>query len=190
MFQFILLVALRADWILKWIAEILMIIAACALILLALLIGADVVGRGVFGNSITGVAEVVGHVLLITAFLQIAYSVRIGSLLRTEIVDSFLPRRVVPVFWLIGYLLGALFFTLVAYYTWDPMITSWVRNSFEGHASLRVPKFPAQLAIVACSVLAVLNFLAKSMRAIAVCVTGDRAYIDSDVSNSEEANIG
>jgi hypothetical protein len=70
------------------------------------------------------------------------------------------------------------------------MITSWVRNSFEGHASLRVPKFPAQLAIVACSVLAVLNFLAKAVRAIAVIVTGDRAYIYSDVSKSEDASIG
>lgn len=188
MFRLIALTALATDRVLDWTARALMILAAAGLVAVALMIGADVVSRGLFGRGIIGVAEVVGHALLMTAFLQIAYSVRIGSLLRTEIIDTFLPKVVAPYFWLLGYLLGALLFALIAYYTWDPMVTSWVRNSFEGHASLRVPKFPAQLAIVVCSSLAVVNFLALSIRAIGVCVTGDRAYMDG--LKQEDSDLG
>lgn len=180
--------ARKVDDLLSLISKSLMIISAVALALIAVLIGADVLSRIFLNKSIIGVAEVVANTLLIVAFLQLSYTIRIGGLLRTEIMDSYAPRLVSRTLWLVGYLLGAVLFLLIAYYSWDPMISAWTRKTFEGHASLRIPTFPSRLAIVVFSGLACINFIALSIRAVLVIVSKDDSYITN--TKKEEVRLG
>lgn len=180
--------AKKIDALLAWLSKSLMTVSAIALSLLALLIGADVLSRLLLNKSIVGVAEVVANTLLIIAFLQLSYTVRIGGLLRTELTDTFAPRIVSRTLWLIGHLLGAVLFSLIAYYSWDPMVSAWIRKTFEGHASLRVPTFPSRFAIVVCSAFAVINFITLAIRSVLVIVTGDDRYITQ--MKEEEVHLG
>tara|TARA_R110000751_G_scaffold267410_4_gene366388 strand:- start:235 stop:861 length:627 start_codon:yes stop_codon:yes gene_type:complete len=181
-------IAKKIDALLGFISRTFMIISAAALFLIAVMIGADVISRFFFNTSIVGVAEVVANALLVIAFLQLSYTIRVGGLLRTELTDSYAPWVVSRSLWLIGYLLGALLFFLIAYYSWDPMMSAWSRKTFEGHASLRIPTFPSRFAVVMFSGLASVNFIALSVRSLLVIIKGDDSYIMK--TKEEDLKIG
>ena len=176
------------DSLLGLISRTFMIISAASLFLVALLIGADVISRLALNKSIIGVAEIVANGLLIIAFLQLSYTIRIGGLLRTELTDSYAPWIISRSLWFIGYLLGAALFFMIAYYSWDPMMSAWERKTFEGHASLRIPTFPSRFIVVAFSGLAFINFIALSIKSLLVIKTGNDEYITK--TDTEEVNLG
>jgi TRAP-type C4-dicarboxylate transport system permease small subunit len=157
------------------------------LVMIALLIGADVLGRGLFGSPIIGVAEIAANTLIIIAFLQLPYTVHNGGMLRTEMIDTFAPRVIARLMWFIGYLLGALFFSLIAVAEWEHMVSSWVTGEFEGHVSFAVPVFPSRLAIVGGSLLAVLTYLLLAVPAAIALFTGNEEPLKT-MNKSELSN--
>lgn len=161
------------DSTLRIISKTLMVIAATLLILVALLIAADVFGRGLFNMPIIGVAEVVINGLVIIAFLQLPYTVRIGGMLRTEIIDMWAPPPVKRFLWLAGYLLGAFLFAILAIAEWDNMVNAFINSEFEGHVTFAVPVFPSRLAIVAGSILATMTYLVMAIPAAVALFTGN-----------------
>jgi TRAP-type C4-dicarboxylate transport system permease small subunit len=167
--------------------KFLIIIAAMGLVMIALLIGADVLGRGLFGSPIIGVAEIAANTLIIIAFLQLPYTVHNGGMLRTEMIDTFAPRVIARLMWFIGYLLGALFFSLIAVAEWEHMVSSWVTGEFEGHVSFAVPVFPSRLAIVGGSLLAVLTYLLLAVPAAIALFTGNEEPLKT-MNKSELSN--
>jgi TRAP-type C4-dicarboxylate transport system permease small subunit len=170
------------DTVLERISQTLKLIAAVGLILIALLIAADVIGRGAFNYPLIGVAELIANFLVIVAFMQLPYTVRIGGMLRSELFDTLAPRVLARAMWVLGYLLGALLFALIAHASWDDMIRAWVTGEFEGHASFRVPTFPVRLAIVVCSILGVINYLVLAGRAGIALMTGNEAPLQAITS--------
>lgn len=161
------------DSTLRIISKALMVIAATLLILVALLIAADVFGRGLFNTPIIGVAEVVINGLVIIAFLQLPYTVRIGGMLRTELMDMLAPPSVKRFLWLAGYLLGAFLFAILAIAEWENMINAFINGEFEGHVTFAVPVFPSRLAIVAGSILATMTYLVMAIPAAVALFTGN-----------------
>lgn len=161
------------DSTLKIISKVLMIIAAVLLVLVALLIATDVFGRGLFNTPIIGVSEVVVNGLVIIAFLQLPYTVRIGGMLRTELMDMIAPPAIKRFLWLSGYLLGAFLFAILAKAEWGNMIHAFNTGEFEGHVTFAVPVFPSRLSIVAGSILATLTYLIMAIPAAVALFTGN-----------------
>lgn len=147
------------DGVLGVISKTLTVLAALLMVLIALLISADVFGRGLFSKPIIGVAELVVNTLVIIAFLQLPFTVRIGGMLRTEIMDMVPNELFKRSLWLTGHLLGAFFFAVLAWAEWGNMVTSFINNEFEGHVTFAVPVFPSRLAIVVGSGLASVAYL-------------------------------
>lgn len=150
------------------VSEVLKYLAAAILVAIALLIAADVVARTVINQPLIGIAEIVANGVVLIAFLQLGYTVRVDGMLRSEAIESLLggwPRRLLRV---VGYLLGALLFGLIAWASWDGMITSIATREFEGHASFKVPTYPVRTAIVVFSMLAVLNYLLMVARVLLI----------------------
>lgn len=147
------------DAALGMVSKTLTVLAALLLVLIAMLISADVLGRGLLSKPIIGVAELVVNSLVIIAFLQLPFTVRIGGMLRTEIMDMVPGELFKRSLWLVGHLLGAFFFAVLAWAEWGNMVTSFINKEFEGHVTFAVPVFPSRLAIVAGSGLAALTYL-------------------------------
>ena len=154
------------DNTLDYTGQALKYIAACLLLLVAILITVDVVMRFFFNMPIIGVAEVVANGIIIIAFLQLSYAVRIGGMLRSELLISKLGPRGQVFIECVTALLGMLLFALMAWASWDSMIRAIEVNEFEGHASFRVPTWPVRVIIVSCSILAVINYLFVMLKAI------------------------
>jgi len=150
---------LTIDRLLEALSQMLKYLAACLLVLVAGLIALDVGMRVLFNAPILGVAEIVANGILIVAFLQVSYAVRIDGMLRSELMVARLSGWPKVVFECGAALLGALLFGLIAFASWDSMVRAIVVQEFEGHVSFPIPTWPVRVAIVGCSVLAVLNYL-------------------------------
>lgn len=141
-------------------------LAAIWLFLLAFLILADVVGRGVFNTPIQGTAELVANSIVAIAFLQLSHSIRMGGMLRAEFLDAYLPVRLMRTFSMLGYLAAVALFIAIAYASWEPMLRAWEIKEYQGDGALRVPTYPVRMIIVATSILSALSYVALFMRGL------------------------
>ena len=147
--------------------------AAAWLFALALIILVDVLGRSLFNAPLAGTAEIVANSVVSIAFLQLSHSIRMGGMLRAEILDPFLARAVVRGIGVIACLLGATLFAAVAYSAWEPMVEAWRIGEFAGNeGSLKVPTYPVRTILVAMSVLASCNYLIMAWQRITGAAAG------------------
>ncbi len=142
-----------------WLAQALLVVAAVLAFLLCFLVCADVIGRVGFNRPVKGTPEMVSFTIVIVCFLQAAYAVRSGGMIRVDAVVEHLPawlQRACEVF---AALAGAAFFALVCWGSLEPAAHAWTSNEFEGEGALRVPVWPARFVVILGSFLAALNYL-------------------------------
>lgn len=131
------------------------------------LIVADVLGRNFFNAPITGVSEIAGHSVVAIVFLQTAAAIMQGRLTRAD----FLFRRIADLSPRSGAALESLFcltgtlvFGLVAWASWDKMITAFTRDEFFGvQGVFTVPTWPFRAIIVIGSIVAALAALYRTI---------------------------
>lgn len=156
------------DHIDRWsqrLSKLLMVIAAMWAFLLAFYILVDVVGRS-FGFPLRGTHEVVKNSIVIIAFMQAAYCVSSRSMLRADFMLHLIggtPERIINT---AGYILGAVFFAALFWGTKDPAIHAIVTGEFEGEGALRVPTWPARVAVLLTSALLVVNYSILALKEI------------------------
>lgn len=137
--------------------------ASSALIILGVLILFDVVMRTFVNKPVIGVAEVISNSIVIIAFFQIAYTISIDSMIRSEYILKKVSYNFSCFFEILSCILGIIFFGLIAYATYEPTINSYIRNEFEGHASFRFPTFPVRFSIFAGSIIAAFTYFLKML---------------------------
>ncbi len=141
-----------------WIAQALLVIAAVLAFLLCFLVCADVIGRVGFGRPVKGTPELVSFTIVIVCFLQAAYAIRSGGMIRVDAVTDHLPLAAQRACEIFGALVGAAFFGLVFWGSLDPAAHAWNSNEFEGEGALRVPVWPARFVVALGTFLAALNY--------------------------------
>ena len=140
-------------------AKALLAFAATLAFLLSFLVVADVVGRGVFNAPVKGTPEIVSMSIVIICFLQASYAIRSGGMLEVDVLPSLLPARGRAALAVLGCLLGFAFFAVIVYGGLDPLAHAWSSGEYEGEGALRVPTWPARLAVIVGAALAALNYL-------------------------------
>lgn len=143
----------------EWFTRALLVIAATLAFLLSFLVVADVVGRVIFNSPVKGTPEIVSFSIVIILWLQTAYAIRSGGMLHVTAFVEMLPPRARRALEVAGALLGAAFFALVLWGSFEPAAHAWNSNEFEGEGALRVPVWPARFLIILGAALAVLNYL-------------------------------
>tara|TARA_B100001059_G_C17648056_1_gene482919 strand:- start:335 stop:853 length:519 start_codon:yes stop_codon:yes gene_type:complete len=140
--------------------------ASFGLLIVGILILFDVVMRSFLNKPVIGVAEIIGNTLVIIAFFQIAYTISIDAMIRSEYLIKKSSQNFSCILELLSCILGVLFFGLIAYSSFEPTINAYVRNEFEGHASFRFPTFPVRLSIFLCSIFAAFTYLLKGISSL------------------------
>jgi len=154
------------DGIVSRINRILHMLAAGWLIVLALVILADVLGRGLFSLPLQGTPELVANSVVMIAFLQVCYSIRLGGMLKAEIINTVVSAGVASWLRVAGYVLGVALFTTLAYASWEPMLFSWEIGEFHGEGAMRVPAYPVRTVLVIIGALAAVNYALLAWREI------------------------
>lgn len=142
-----------------WTSRTLLGFSAALALLLSFLVVADVIGRVVFNSPVKGTPEIVSMSIVIICFLQASYAIRSGGMLKVDALQVMLPPRGRAAIAIVGCLLGAAFFLVVVYGALDPLHHAWVSNEFEGEGALRVPTWPARIAVILGSALAATEYL-------------------------------
>lgn len=142
-----------------WTARALLAFAATLAFLLSFLVVADVIGRVVFNAPVQGTPEMVSMAIVVICFLQAAYAIRSGGMLRVTAITDWLPPRPRAALAACGCLLGALFFAVILYGGAEPLLHAWRSGEYEGEGALRVPAWPARLTVLLGSALALLAYV-------------------------------
>lgn len=133
-------------------------ISVIAILLTAMWIFADVVGRFAFRHPIAGTTELVKTGILAIIFLGVAYTLKHDGHVRTTVLVSHASPRARAILRMVSAVLGMAAFTLLAIYGWEAAVKAWEVREFEG-VQVRVPTYPSRFIVVLGSVLMTIQYV-------------------------------
>lgn len=139
-------------------------IAAAWLMLLAVIIFIEVIGRGVF-SAFLGGDEIVTNSVPAIVFLQVPLAILTGSMLRTTITYDHMNKRWRHVVNAVSYLMGMMLMIGIAVGGWTDMINGWEIGEYQGIGALEVPVYPIRTIIIASAIFITLIYFIHLMRA-------------------------
>jgi len=140
--------------VIKRIAQISHVISAFWVLVIAVIILVDVLGRNFFNTPLLGAVEVIKNSVVSVTFLQIPLAIYRGGMLRTTLIYSHAPSGARRLMRLLANLLGAALFLGIAVSSWRPAFEALAIGEYEGEGALRVPTYPVRLLIIATSAYA------------------------------------
>jgi TRAP-type C4-dicarboxylate transport system permease small subunit len=141
-----------------WITKTLMVIAAIWALFLGFYILADVIARNL-NMPIPGTQEIVRDSIVCVVFLQLAYCVKIGGMLRADFLVAVMSPAVSRALTVLGYIGAIAFFLAILYGSWGPALDAWRTGEFQGDGALRVPTWPSRFAIILGCALVAFNYV-------------------------------
>jgi TRAP-type mannitol/chloroaromatic compound transport system permease small subunit len=136
-------------------------------LLLVLLIDADAFGRTLFNAPIAGMIELVAVSLAVIVFCQLADTVRLGKLTRSDTylaqfaAGSMLGRSIVAVF----EILGAIVMALILAGTLPLLVQSYQRGYFIGvRGVFTFPDWPLKAVVVLGATATLLCFIVRAVQ--------------------------
>jgi TRAP-type C4-dicarboxylate transport system permease small subunit len=152
--------------------HVLLAVAALLTFALSFLVVADVVGRVVFNSPVKGTPEIVSMSIVIICFLLAGYSVQSGSMLKADILVGLLGRRGPLVSALLSGVLGAAFFALIVWGSFEPALHAWNSGEYEGEGALRIPVWPARFVVMFGALLVAVIYFGQAANAAVALVRG------------------
>lgn len=98
------------------------------IIALMVLINADILGRSFLHHPIAGVPELVAFSIVGIVFLQLAHTLRSGSMTRSDVLLNVLEKRAPRarfVLLALFHLVGAVLMAIVAWKYWPSVVSAW-----------------------------------------------------------------
>jgi len=136
---------------------------------LMLLINADILGRGAFHHPIAGVPELVAFSIVGIVFLQLAHTLKSGSMTRSDVLLTVLERRAPRarlILLAIFHLIGGLLLVLIAWKFWPSVLHAWQqpeRNFMGNPGFFTVPQWPLFALMFAGMVATAIQFFLMSL---------------------------
>ncbi|MFP6828878.1 MAG: TRAP transporter small permease [Gammaproteobacteria bacterium] len=130
------------------------IVSAFWVIVLALIIFVDVIGRYLFSQPLLGATEIIKNSIVSITFLQIPLAIYRGGMIRTTLIYGAVGadwKRILRSF---AGLCGVLFFLGTAFSAWGPALEALGVSEYEGEGALRVPTYPVRFLVVVTSLFA------------------------------------
>lgn len=156
--------------LLEYVGILLNAIGVGLIFLLALWIGADITGRGLFNHPIAGTPEIVKTATVAVAFFCFLYTLRRGRQVRADIIERRLPEGIKQALSILRNILGLAVFAILARYAWDPAWAGYMVGEWEGMV-LRVPIYPSRFVIVLGSFLLSIQYFLYLIRDARALVT-------------------
>lgn len=135
------------------------IASVLAILVIALIVSADVIGRGFFNVPLRGTPEIVSNTLVGLVFLQLPFAIMTYSMIRATPLYDKVSRVGQQLIETVTCLIGIGICAALAYGNWGPMWDAIAINAYEGEGALRVPIWPVRIVLVAMSALASVAYL-------------------------------
>jgi TRAP-type C4-dicarboxylate transport system permease small subunit len=155
-------------------AYALLAVAALLAFSLSFLVVADVIGRSFFNKPVKGTPEIVSMSIVIITFLLAGYAVQSRSMIRTDVLVGALGPRGRLLSSLLTGVLGAAFFGLIVWGSYEPALHAWTSGEFEGEGALRVPVWPARVVVLLGAFLVTVTYLSQAVGDLVALLSGGR----------------
>lgn len=132
---------------------------------LMLLINADIFGRSFLNRPIAGVPELVAFSIVGIVFLQLAHTLRSGSMTRSDVLLNVLERRAPRLrsaLLAIFHLVGGLLLLMIAWKFWPSVVAAFQhpeRNFMGNPGFFTVPQWPLFILVFLGIVATAVQFL-------------------------------
>ena len=130
---------------LGWLEDLLNAVSATSIIVLMLLAVIQVVGRKVFNAPIFGYIDWVEQIMVLFAFIGVAYCQREGGHVRMELVITNFRHRLLWLVEVIGIVIGLFIIAILIFTSFDHFLRAYEIGDSTINAEL--PVWPAKLVI-------------------------------------------
>jgi TRAP-type C4-dicarboxylate transport system permease small subunit len=147
-----------------WLTRVCSYLAGIALLVMAFLGAADIVGIQLFGYPIPGVVEITSSLMVASVFLGLPITEARGQNVRVEVLVENAPRPLRRALDVLAALSMVVLFLLIAWFGWQSFVRSVETNEY-AQGLIEVPYWPARLALVFGAVLVALQALRAGAKA-------------------------
>jgi TRAP-type mannitol/chloroaromatic compound transport system permease small subunit len=163
-------IQLRQRFSLNTLTALMNSLGTCWIFVLLILINIDIVGRTLFNAPLRGVTEIVGMTIVACVYLQLAHTIDVGRLTRSDIISGRLERthpKVKLALECCYNVVGAVILTILFFYSIPMLIEAWNIGEYEGaEGDFTAPVWPVKMIIIIGCLLAALQCLVNSYRCI------------------------
>lgn len=135
------------------------VVSALWVVLLAVIIFVDVVGRVGFNKPFLGASEIIKNSVVSIALLQLPLAILMDSMLRTTVLTEHLGPRGQRLSRTLAGVLGVTIFFLIAWAGWQPALSAFAVGEYEGEGAMRVPTWPVRFLLVGACLFSALCYL-------------------------------
>lgn len=144
------------------------IIGTLLILVMAVAVNADVIGRNVFNHPIAGVLEFIGLSIVAVVFLQMANTLREDRHVSNDVFFRMIavtrPRLAAAINSVFN-LIGAVLMALIVVYVWPMVIENYEGNYYAGTAAvIEIPIWPFMAIIVLGAATTAIQFLVDAWR--------------------------
>lgn len=135
---------------------------------LMVLINSDILGRSLLNRPIAGVPELVAFSIVGIVFLQLAHTLRSGSMTRSDVLLNLLERRAPrarAALLALFHLVGGLLMMLIAWKFWPSVLSAWQhpeRNFMGNPGFFTIPQWPLFVLVFLGILATAIQFLLLS----------------------------
>jgi C4-dicarboxylate transporter, DctQ subunit len=154
------------------VVRLLLAAAAIIIFLLGFLVCADIFGRAIFNSPVKGTPEIVSMSIVVICFLLAGYAVQSNSMISTDVFSGMFGVRGIAFAQLLSAIFGVLFFGIIVWGSYEPLLHAVNTGEYEGEGALRVPVWPTRLIVIIGSALVVISYVLYGVNAIRTMKTG------------------
>lgn len=136
--------------------------------ILLVIINLDIFSRFLFNRPIRGIPEIVSLSIVALVFMQIAHTLKVGRLTRSETLLNILKAkspRAASILEGIFHLVGAGLFAIILQGSYAMFIKAWTIDEYVGaEGDFMAPIWPVKLIILVGSAVAIIQFLLLALR--------------------------
>jgi TRAP-type C4-dicarboxylate transport system permease small subunit len=145
------------------VTRILNAVGTLLILVMALAVNADIIGRNAFNHPLPGVLEFVGLSIVAIVFLQMANTLREDRHVSNDIlmllVADVRPRLAAGLN-AVFYLIGAMLMALIVWFVWPILLENYSGGYYRGTAGIiEIPIWPFVAAIVVGAAVTAVQFL-------------------------------
>jgi len=138
------------------------------IIVMALAVNADVIGRDLFHRPIAGVTEFIGLSIVAVVFLQMANTLRENRHVSNDLIMAWVARRrprLARLVYGLFHVIGALLMAMIVWYVLPMLQENYEGNYYKGTGGIvEIPVWPFLLVVVIGGAAAAIQYLLLALQ--------------------------
>jgi TRAP-type mannitol/chloroaromatic compound transport system permease small subunit len=146
------------------------VVGTVLIIIMAIAVNADILGRDLFNQPVPGVTEFLGLSIVAIVFLQMANTLREDRHVSNDLIMAAVAKRwprTALVFYALFHFIGALLMALIVWFVIPTFLENYEGNFYKGTAGyIEIPVWPFMLVVLIGAATAMIQYVLLAAREV------------------------